>query len=214
VAPALDSFGHVAVAVLIMPEDSGVPAPGEIVLFACRAGRLNVVAVGVVAPVAAVAAAVAPGQHRLCDRPLRCRSLVLRFGRYVRLTGTFRQSRRISARRGSKMVITARFAEVLRQLSGIIAGMAGTAWPKFPHRPRQFPHRPRQFPHRPRRAPPPVAAAAPQLTWPLSPDARAFPRGSFIKPQDTERRIPLNGRHTRWIRSLEPQPLLGFTRRP
>ncbi len=132
VAPALNSFGYLAVALLIMLEDFGVPAPGETVLVAAAlyagTGRLNIVAVGVVALIAAVAGdniGFAIGRYG-------GRSLVLRFGRYVRLTEErFAKAEGFFARHGGKMVIIARFVEVLRQLNGIIAGLAGMAWPRF-----------------------------------------------------------------------------------
>jgi membrane protein DedA with SNARE-associated domain len=132
VAPALDNFGYFAVALLIMLEDFGVPAPGETVLVAAAVyagtGRLNITAVGVVAVIAAVAGdniGYAIGRYG-------GRSLVLRFGKYVRLTSErFAKAERFFARHGGKMVIVARFVEVLRQLNGIIAGLAGMAWPRF-----------------------------------------------------------------------------------
>jgi membrane protein DedA with SNARE-associated domain len=132
VAPALNNFGYFAVALLVMVEDFGVPAPGETVLVAAAlyagTGRLNIVAVGVVAVVAAVAGdniGYAIGRYG-------GRSLVLRFGKYVRLTSErFAKAESLFARHGGKMVIIARFVEVLRQLNGIIAGLAGMAWPRF-----------------------------------------------------------------------------------
>jgi membrane protein DedA with SNARE-associated domain len=132
VAPALDNFGYLAVALLIMLEDFGVPVPGETVLIAAAVyagtGRLNIVAVGVIAVIAAVAGdniGYAIGRYG-------GRSLVLRFGRYVRLTSErFAKAEGFFARHGGKIVIIARFIEGLRQLNGIIAGTAGMAWPKF-----------------------------------------------------------------------------------
>lgn len=57
-APLLDHWGYLAVGFLIFVEDFGVPAPGETVLIAASvyagAGRLNIVAVGVVGFAAAV----------------------------------------------------------------------------------------------------------------------------------------------------------------
>ena len=85
-APPLDRYGYVAVAVLIMVEDFGVPAPGETVLIAAAVyagtGRLNIVAVGVIAVIAAIVGdniGYAIGRYG-------GRALILRYGRYVRLT--------------------------------------------------------------------------------------------------------------------------------
>jgi len=69
-APVLDHWGYLAVAGLVMLEDFGVPVPGETILIAASvyagAGRLNVVAVGVIGFLAAVAGEE-PG-HRRRDR--------------------------------------------------------------------------------------------------------------------------------------------------
>ena len=57
-APLLDHWGYLAVGFLLFVEDFGVPAPGETVLIAASvysgAGRLNIVAVGVIGFAAAV----------------------------------------------------------------------------------------------------------------------------------------------------------------
>ena len=56
----LQHFGVWAIALLIMVEDFGIPVPGETILIAgavyAGAGRLNVVAVGVAAFIAAISA--------------------------------------------------------------------------------------------------------------------------------------------------------------
>ena len=57
-AGPLDHFGYWAVLLLVMVEDFGIPVPGESVLIVASvyagAGRLNVVAVGVIGFAAAV----------------------------------------------------------------------------------------------------------------------------------------------------------------
>jgi membrane protein DedA with SNARE-associated domain len=131
-APALDNFGYLAVAALIMLEDFGVPAPGETVLIAAAlyagTGRLSIVAVGVIAVIAAVAGdniGYALGRYG-------GRALILRYGRYVRLTSErLAKAEAFFTRHGGKIVIIARFIQVLRQLNGIIAGLSGMGWPKF-----------------------------------------------------------------------------------
>jgi membrane protein DedA with SNARE-associated domain len=131
-APALDNFGYLAVAGLILLEDFGVPAPGETVLIAAAiyagTGRLSIVAVGVIAVIAAVIGdniGYAIGRYG-------GRVLVLRFGRHVRLTSErLAKAEAFFARHGGRIVIIARFIQVLRQLNGIIAGLAGMAWPRF-----------------------------------------------------------------------------------
>ena len=63
VAPLLDHYGYLAVAGLLVLENLGVPVPGETVLIAgslyAGAGRLNIVAVGVLAVAASVAGSCA-----------------------------------------------------------------------------------------------------------------------------------------------------------
>jgi membrane protein DedA with SNARE-associated domain len=131
-APLLDHWGYLAVGFLIFVEDFGVPAPGETVLIAAAvyagAGRLNIVAVGVVGFVAAVLGdniGYAIGRFG-------GRTLVLRFGRYVRLTEErLARAESFFARHGGKIVIVARFIEGLRQANGIIAGITRMHWLRF-----------------------------------------------------------------------------------
>ena len=131
-APLLDHWGYLAVVFLILVEDFGGPAPGETVLIAASvyagAGRLNIVAVGVVGFVAAVLGdniGYAIGRFG-------GRTLVLRFGRYVRLTEErLARAESCFARHGGKIVIVARFIEGLRQANGIIAGITRMHWLRF-----------------------------------------------------------------------------------
>jgi membrane protein DedA with SNARE-associated domain len=131
-APILDRYGYLAVGGLILVEDFGVPSPGETVLIAASvyagAGRLNIVAVGVIATLAAILgdnigyAIGRFGGH----------ALVLRYGRYVFLTGErLEKAERSFARHGGKVIVVARFIEGLRQANGIIAGIAEMPWPRF-----------------------------------------------------------------------------------
>ncbi|HXP55300.1 MAG TPA: DedA family protein, partial [Streptosporangiaceae bacterium] len=59
VAPYLDRYGYAAVGGLLLLENFGLPVPGETVLIAAAVyagtGRLDIVAVGVIAFAAAVA---------------------------------------------------------------------------------------------------------------------------------------------------------------
>jgi membrane protein DedA with SNARE-associated domain len=130
--PPLDHFGYLAVGALILLEDFGVPAPGETVLIAASVyagtGRLSITAVGLIAVVAAIAGDnIGYGIGRYGGR-----AAVLRFGKYVLLTGDrLAQAEGFFARHGGKVVVVARFIQGLRQLNGIIAGMAGMIWPRF-----------------------------------------------------------------------------------
>jgi membrane protein DedA with SNARE-associated domain len=60
------------------------------------------------------------------------RALVLRWGRYVRLTGRrLHKAEAFFGRHGAWIITIARFIEVLRQANGIIAGITGLRWPRF-----------------------------------------------------------------------------------
>jgi membrane protein DedA with SNARE-associated domain len=131
-APVLDHWGYAAVAFLLFIEDFGVPAPGETVLIAASvyagAGRLNIVAVGVVAFAAAV---LGDNTGYLIGR-FGGRTLVLRYGRYVMITEErLAKAESFFNRHGGKIVVVARFIEGLRQANGIIAGITGMHWLKF-----------------------------------------------------------------------------------
>jgi len=121
-APLLDHWGYVAVAFLLFVEDFGVPAPGETVLIAASvyagAGRLNIVALGVIA----FAAAVLGDNTGYAIGRFGGRTLVLRYGRYVRLTEErLDKAESFFTRRGGAIVTVARFIEGLRQANGIVA---------------------------------------------------------------------------------------------
>ncbi len=131
-APALDSYGYLAVGGLIFLEDFGVPAPAETILIAAAvyagAGRLHLLLVVVVALVAAVAG----DNVGFAIGHFGGRRLVLRFGRYIGLTERrLDRAEGFFARHGGKIVVVARFVEGLRQVNGIAAGVAGMRWRRF-----------------------------------------------------------------------------------
>ncbi|MFE9608857.1 DedA family protein [Streptomyces sp. NPDC006012] len=131
-APLLDHWGYAAVGTLIFLEDFGVPVPGETVLIAAAVyagtGRLNVVAVAVIAVVAAVLGdnvSYAIGRYG-------GQRLVTRYGRYVLLTPErVAKASGFFTRHGGKVITIARFVEGLRQANGIIAGLSGMPWHRF-----------------------------------------------------------------------------------
>lgn len=131
-APALDSYGYLAVGALLFLEDFGVPVPGETMLIAAAVyagtGRLNIALVVVVGVVAAL---LGDNLGYLIGRRAG-RPAVLRWGRYVRLTEErLGKAEGFFARHGGKVVTIARFIEGLRQVNGIIAGLSGMAWQRF-----------------------------------------------------------------------------------
>ena len=128
----LQHYGLWAIGLLITLEDFGVPVPGETILIAgaifAGAGRINIVALGVVAFVAAVTGdniGIAIGHFG-------GRALALRFGKYVFLTEErLDKAEAFFDRRGSIVITFARFVEGLRQANGIIAGITGMHWLRF-----------------------------------------------------------------------------------
>jgi len=128
----LQHFGLWAIGLLITLEDFGVPVPGETILIAgaifAGAGRINIVALGVVAFVAAVTG----DNIGFAIGHFGGRALALRFGKYVFLTEErLDKAERFFDRRGSIVITFARFVEGLRQANGIIAGITGMHWLRF-----------------------------------------------------------------------------------
>jgi membrane protein DedA with SNARE-associated domain len=131
-AGPLDHFGYWAVLLFVMIEDFGVPVPGETILIAAAAyagaGRLNVVMVGVIG----FAAAVIGDNIGFALGHYGGRALILRWGRYVRLTGErLAQAEAFFNQHGAWIITIARFVEVLRQANGIVAGTTGMRWRRF-----------------------------------------------------------------------------------
>ncbi len=131
-AGPLNQFGYLAVLLLVMIEDFGIPVPGETVLIAASlyagAGKLNVVAVGVIA----FAAAVTGDNIGFAIGHFGGRAAVLRWGRHVRLTEErLEKAEAFFDRHGAWIITVARFIEVLRQANGIVAGITGMRWPRF-----------------------------------------------------------------------------------
>jgi membrane protein DedA with SNARE-associated domain len=131
-AGPLNQFGYWAVLFLVLVEDFGIPVPGETVLIAASvyagAGRLNVVEVGV----AGFAAAFLGDNIGFAIGHFGGRALVLRWGRYVRLTEErLAHAEAFFKRHGGWIITAARFIEVLRQANGIVAGITGMRWRRF-----------------------------------------------------------------------------------
>jgi membrane protein DedA with SNARE-associated domain len=131
-APLVTHYGYWAVAALVMIEDFGIPLPGETTLLAAAffasTGRLNIMAVFIVALLAAVLGnciGYAIGAYG--GRPL-----VEHFGKYVFLSPSrLKKAEAYFNAHGGGVVIVARFIEGLRQLNGIIAGISTMTWRRF-----------------------------------------------------------------------------------
>lgn len=131
-APVINHYGYFAVFGLVLIEDFGVPAPGEIVLIAAAVfaglGHLNIILVFVVGFLGAVIGdniGYAIGNYG--GEPL-----VHRYGKYIFLTPErVKKATDYFDRHGGKVIIIARFVEGLRQANGIIAGLSEMRWRKF-----------------------------------------------------------------------------------
>lgn len=131
-AGPLEHYGLWAILLLVMLEDFGIPLPGETVLIAgaiyAGAGRLNIVAVGVIG----FAAAVIGDNIGYAIGRFGGRLLVERWGRYVLLTPErLDKTEDFFNRHGGKIIAIARFIEVLRQANGIVAGISEMRWLRF-----------------------------------------------------------------------------------
>jgi membrane protein DedA with SNARE-associated domain len=131
-APILNNYGYLAVGGMVTLEDFGIPVPGETVLIAAAiyagAGQLNIVVVCVVGFIAAIVGDnIGFAVGHFGGRPL-----ALNWGRYVRLTPErLDRAQGFFSRHGGKIVTIARFIEGLRQVNGIIAGIAKMHWLRF-----------------------------------------------------------------------------------
>ena len=131
-APILNNYGYFAVGGLVLVEDFGIPVPGETILIAASlyagAGRLNVVAVGVIAWVCAVLG----DNIGFLIGHFGGRRLALKYGKYVFLTaGRLDKAENFFEHHGGKIIVAARFIEGLRQANGIVAGITGMHWKRF-----------------------------------------------------------------------------------
>jgi membrane protein DedA with SNARE-associated domain len=128
----LQHYGLWVIFLLIMLEDFGIPVPGETILIAgaiyAGAGRLNIVAVGIVGFVAAIIG----DNIGFAIGHFGGRALALRWGKYVFLTEErLDKAEGFFDRRGAIVITFARFVEGLRQANGIIAGITGMHWRRF-----------------------------------------------------------------------------------
>jgi membrane protein DedA with SNARE-associated domain len=128
----LEHYGLGAIFLFVMIEDFGVPVPGETILIAgaiyAGAGRLNVVAVGVIGFLAAIIG----DNIGFAIGHFGGRAVALRWGKYVFLTEErLNKAEAFFNRHGGKIITIARFVEGLRQANGIIAGISGMHWLRF-----------------------------------------------------------------------------------
>ena len=131
-APILNHYGYLAVGGLVLVEDFGIPVPGETILIAASlyagAGRLNVVAVGIIAWICAVLG----DNIGFLIGHFGGRRLALKYGKYIFLTSArLDKAEHFFEHHGGKIIVAARFIEGLRQANGIVAGITGMHWKRF-----------------------------------------------------------------------------------
>jgi len=134
----LESYGLIAVGLLVFLEDFGVPLPGETILITASVTasqhRLNILLVALVAVVAAVAGDNVGwvigryGGRRLLYF-VACRLRVR--GHFVLAPSKLQRTERFVQHRGPWIITVARFIDVLRQVNGILAGAMKVRWLEF-----------------------------------------------------------------------------------
>ncbi|MBV6700417.1 DedA family protein [Kitasatospora aureofaciens] len=130
--PLLDHYGYLAVAVLVLLDNGGIPVPGQTILVLASVyagtGHLSFAAVLVIA----FGAASLGNTLGYTIGSTGGRAFVHRWGRYVLLTpARMERADGFFARHGGKVVTVARFVDGLRQTNGIIAGTTEMPWRRF-----------------------------------------------------------------------------------
>jgi membrane protein DedA with SNARE-associated domain len=132
VKPYLDQYGYWAVFAAILLEDFGVPVPGETLLIAgallASQGHMHIFPLLLIGWIGAVTGdniGYAIGRFG-------GRHLLLRYGPYLLVSQRrLEYAEAFFRRRGGVVIVLARFFAVLRQLNGIVAGMARMPWWRF-----------------------------------------------------------------------------------
>lgn len=130
--PYIEQYGYAAVFFGILLEDFALPAPGESLLitaaFLAAQGKLHIAPLLLLAWLGAV---LGDNIGYLIGR-YGGRTLVLRMGHYVGFNAShLTRVEHFFARYGGWVVMLARFVAVLRQLNGIVAGLAKMPWWQF-----------------------------------------------------------------------------------
>ncbi len=128
----IHNYGYLAVFLLIMLEDFGIPSPGEITLISvaliASEGGLNITLVLLLA----WCGAVIGDNIGFIIGYFGAERLLARYGGKFGLTHKrYAKAMVFFNRYGGGFVLIARFIEGARQLNGIIAGSAGMNWKRF-----------------------------------------------------------------------------------
>jgi undecaprenyl-diphosphatase len=128
----LETYGYLAVLVLVGLESLGLPLPGETALLTASAyaasGHLSIA--GVVA--AAVVGAVLGDAGAYWIGRTGGLALVRRYGRLLRIDDArLGRARKFYRRHGGKTVFFGRFVSLLRMLAALLAGVTGMPYGRF-----------------------------------------------------------------------------------
>ncbi len=129
----ISQYGYGAVMLAVGIESIGIPFPGETTLLAAAiyAGNTHRLNIFLVVGAAAVGAIIGDNVGFLIGREFGYRFL-LRYGRYVRITGArIKLGQYMFLRHGGKVVFFGRFVAILRALAAILAGSNRMTWPRF-----------------------------------------------------------------------------------
>lgn len=130
--PYLSQYGYGLLFVVIFVESFGIPTPGQTVLIAAAVlaahGKLNILLV----LLCAFAAAVIGDSLGYAIGYFGGHRLIRRFGKFIRVGDAQIQRMQVSfAKYGGWFVTFARFFEVLRQVNGLVAGIAAMRFRRF-----------------------------------------------------------------------------------
>jgi membrane protein DedA with SNARE-associated domain len=128
----VETYGYVAVFLLIAGESLGIPLPGEITLLAAAvyagSGHMRIEWVIVTAAVGTFVGSVAGyAIGRSAGR-----AVLLHYGRYIGIKEThLKRAERFFAQHGDKTILLARFIAVLRTFGSLLAGINNMNLPRF-----------------------------------------------------------------------------------
>ena len=129
----LQTYGYLAVFILVGLESAGIPLPGETMLLvaAIYAGTTHQLAIGWVIAAAALGAILGDNLGYLAGREGGFR-LLRRYGHYVRLNDRkLKLAVYLFDQHGPKVVFLGRFVAVLRTWAAIVAGSVRMRWVPF-----------------------------------------------------------------------------------
>jgi len=130
--PYLERYGYLAIALVLLIDNMGVPLPGEAVLATgavlASTGQLDVATVAVVAFVAAALG----GNGGYAIGRFGGHPLVVRLGRRIGITrARLDRTEVFFERRGVPVVLLGRFVPIVRQLYALVAGTYEMPWWRF-----------------------------------------------------------------------------------